>query len=63
MKSAHSAYSGPILIDITDGRNFLVELQGVLDSHVTVDFLTNESRFKENLKLHVTVKIGQILYI
>jgi hypothetical protein len=48
MKSADSAYSGTLLIEIRDGPFFLMGLHGPLDSHVTVDFLTNEKPYIES---------------
>jgi hypothetical protein len=43
MKFAHSVYSGMILIKIREGRYFFY---GAMDGHVTLVFLTNESRVR-----------------
>jgi hypothetical protein len=45
VKPARSAYSGMILIEIRQGRSFLVARARALNGHVTVEFLTNESPF------------------
>ena len=45
MKPAYATSSGINLSEIRDGRIFQWGRRA-LDSHVTVDFLTNESRFR-----------------
>jgi hypothetical protein len=46
MKSAYSLYSEMLLIEIREGRIFFYGVARALDGRVTVDFLTNESRFR-----------------
>jgi hypothetical protein len=46
IKPDHSIYVTMTLIKIWEGRIFFDGIARVLDGHVTVDFLTNESRFR-----------------
>ena len=37
-----------ILIEVREGSNFFVRVARLLNGHVTIDFLANESRFRRS---------------